>query len=70
LDLAPDGVTRVVWPDAMEMNAPAAIVHWGLLFVTVPNLIVFGLIVVVFAAALGLPFPHQAEQSEEEQAHG
>jgi hypothetical protein len=67
---AQDGVTRVVWPDAMEMNAPAAIVHLGLLFITVPNLIVLGLIVVVFAAALGLPFPHQAEQLEDEQAHG
>jgi hypothetical protein len=54
----------------MEMNAPAAILHLGLLFITVPNLIVFGLIVVVFMAALGLPFPDQAEQSEEEQAHG
>ncbi|HET9848864.1 MAG TPA: hypothetical protein VFR68_09960 [Candidatus Dormibacteraeota bacterium] len=54
----------------MEMNAPAAIVHVGLLFITVPNLIVFGLIVVIFTAALALPFPHQAGSLEEEHRNG
>ena len=54
----------------MEMNAPSAIVHVGLLFITVPNLIVFGLIIALFAAALALPFPHQAKELEEEHPHG
>jgi hypothetical protein len=45
----------------MEMNAPAAIVHLGFLFITVPNLIVFGLLGIVFAAALAVPFPHQVQ---------
>jgi hypothetical protein len=54
----------------MEINATPAIVHLGFLFITVPNLIVFGLIGVVFAAALALPFPHQAQPSEKEHRNG
>lgn len=51
------------------MNAPAAVLHWGLLLITVPNLIVIGAIIVLFAAALVLPFPHQGTPVQEEVSH-
>jgi hypothetical protein len=53
----------------MGMNAPAAVVHWGLLLITVPNLIVIGAIVVLFATALMLPFPHEGTPLREERSH-
>lgn len=50
----------------MGMNAPATIVHWGFLFITVPNLIVIAVLMVVFAAALALPFPHGRDAFKKE----
>jgi hypothetical protein len=37
-------------------------VHLGILLITVPNLVVIGLMVVVFALALVLSLPGQHEQ--------
>jgi hypothetical protein len=50
----------------MGMNAPAAVVHWGLLLITIPNLIVFSAIALLFTAALLLPFPHERTPMHEE----
>ena len=43
------------------MDAPAPYVHWGLILISLPNLILIAAMLVLFAAALVLPFPrHRA----------
>ena len=39
------------------MDAPAHIFHWGFIQLSGPNLIVIGLMIVVFVLALVVPFP-------------
>ena len=39
------------------MNQPAAFVHWSIFDVTVANLVLIAVMVVIFGAALLLPFP-------------
>ena len=39
------------------MNQPATFVHWSIFDVTVANLVLIGVMVVIFGAALLLPFP-------------
>jgi hypothetical protein len=39
------------------MNQPGVYLHWGVIQISVANLIVIGLMLVVFALALFLPFP-------------
>ena len=39
------------------MDAPARILEWGFIQISVPNLIVIGLMVLVFVLALVMPFP-------------
>jgi len=46
------------------MDSPATYFHWGFILISVPNLIVIGGMVVLFAIALVLPFPH-AEEGED-----
>ncbi|MEV0494261.1 hypothetical protein [Streptomyces atratus] len=41
----------------IDLNEPGRYVHWGVIQLSVANLIVIGLMVVVFVAALLLPFP-------------
>ncbi|MEE1769103.1 hypothetical protein PUR34_13325 [Streptomyces sp. JV185] len=41
----------------IDLNATGRYVHWGVIQLSVANLIVIGLMVVVFVAALLLPFP-------------
>jgi hypothetical protein len=40
-----------------HMNHPAYVIHWGVIQITLANLIVILLMLAVFAAALLLPFP-------------
>jgi hypothetical protein len=40
------------------MDTPAAYFHWGFILISVPNLIVIGGMIVLFAIALIAPFPH------------
>ncbi|MFI9366555.1 hypothetical protein ACIG5E_36720 [Kitasatospora sp. NPDC053057] len=40
-----------------DLNGVGRYVHWGVVQLSVPNLIVIGLMIVVFAAAVLLPFP-------------
>ena len=46
------------------MDSPATYFHWGFILISVPNLLVIGGMVVLFAIALVLPFPH-AEEGED-----
>jgi hypothetical protein len=40
------------------MDTPTTYVHWGFILISVPNLLVIGGMVVLFAIALFAPFPH------------
>jgi hypothetical protein len=44
-----------------RMDAPATYFHWGFILISVPNLIVIGGMIVLFAIALIAPFPHAGE---------
>ncbi|MEU6534371.1 hypothetical protein [Streptomyces sp. NPDC047000] len=41
----------------VDLNGPGHYVHWGVIQLSVANLVVIGLMVIVFVAALLLPFP-------------
>jgi len=43
------------------MDTPATYFHWGFILISVPNLIVIGGMVVLFAIARIAPFPHAEE---------
>ncbi len=42
------------------MDQPAGYLHWGFILISYPNLILIGIMIVLFAAALLLPFPGDA----------
>jgi hypothetical protein len=44
------------------MNAPAHYFDWGFIHISYPNLVVIALMIVLFAAALVVPFPHGADR--------
>lgn len=46
------------------MDAPARIFEWGFIQLSVPNLIVIGLMIVVFVLALVVPFPGHGEHED------
>ena len=47
----------------IDLHGPAIYLHWGLLLISLPNLLVIVLMVVVFVLAVLLPFPG-GEKSE------
>ena len=38
------------------MDAPAGYLHWGFILISYPNLIVIGLMILLFAVSLVVPF--------------
>jgi hypothetical protein len=46
------------------MDAPADYLHWGFILISVPNLVVIGGMIVLFAIALVLPFPGEQEGND------
>jgi hypothetical protein len=48
------------------VDQPAGYLHWGFILISWPNLILIGLMVVLFVLALILPFPGHRPRSEEE----
>ncbi len=50
---------------AIDMNSPGNFVHWSIFYVSVANLVLIAVMVVIFGAALLLPFPggHREEPS-------
>jgi hypothetical protein len=44
-------------PAVFDLNQPAHYVHWHFFQMSVPNLIVIGLMIVVFIAVILIPFP-------------
>jgi hypothetical protein len=47
------------------MDQPAGYLHWGFILISYPNLILIGLMIVLFVAALLLPFPGHASGEKE-----
>ena len=41
----------------INLNHPGHYVHWGVIQISVANLVVIGIMVLLFVAALFLPFP-------------
>jgi hypothetical protein len=46
------------------MDSPATYLHWGFILISVPNLLVIGAMIVLFAIALVAPFPHGDESDD------
>jgi hypothetical protein len=46
---------------AAQMDTPASYFTWGFIHISVPNLLVIGGMIVLFAIALFAPFPHAEE---------
>jgi hypothetical protein len=46
------------------MDSPATYLHWGFILISVPSLLVIGLMLVLFAVALVAPFPHGGEDED------
>jgi hypothetical protein len=44
----------------ISLNGPGRYVHWGFIQISVANLVVIALIVVVFVAAVLVPFPRRS----------
>ncbi len=59
---------------AINLNSPGSFVHWSIFNVSVANLVLIAVMVVIFGAALVLPFPkgktYPAEQSAVDPATG
>jgi hypothetical protein len=45
-------------PQAIDLNQPGTFLHWSIFEISVANLVVIAVMVVIFAVALLLPFPH------------
>ncbi|MGE7434297.1 hypothetical protein [Kitasatospora sp. NPDC001175] len=56
--------TTSVLSAPVDLNHPGHYVHWGVVQISVTNLVVICLMVVVFVAALLLPFPHGRRDGE------
>lgn len=44
------------------MDTPAHYFDWGFIHISYPNLLVIGVMIVLFAIALVLPFPHRSDR--------
>src|SRR5690349_24765077 len=53
-------------PLAVDLNAPGSYLNWSIFNVSVANLVLIAVMVVIFGAALLLPFPgrHRTEPAE------
>ena len=45
-------------PAAIDLNQPGTFLHWSIFEISVANLVLIAVMVVIFGAALILPFPH------------
>jgi hypothetical protein len=52
-----DVVGRVLSGPPVNLNHPGHYLHWGVIQISAANLIVIVLMIVIFVAALLLPFP-------------
>jgi hypothetical protein len=47
------------------VDTPATYFHWGFILISIPNLLVIGGMIVLFAIALVVPFPHVKEDDDD-----
>jgi hypothetical protein len=49
--------------EAIDVDSPASYFNWGFISISLPNLVLMGVMLVVFVAAVLLPFPfgHRAD---------
>ncbi len=47
------------------MDAPAPYFHWGFILISLPNLVLIGVMVLLFIVALIAPFPAHGTNEEE-----
>jgi hypothetical protein len=52
-------------PAAIDLNQPGNYLHWNIFTISVANLILIAVMVVIFGAALLLPFPHGRRADED-----
>lgn len=50
----------------VDLSRPGRYVHWGFIQISVANLVLIGLMVVVFVAAILIPFPRPGRRREGE----
>lgn len=48
----------------IDLNRPGRYVHWGFIQISVANLVVIGLMVVVFVGAILIPFRRHGERDQ------
>jgi len=46
------------------MDAPAPYVHWGFILISLPNLVLIGVMLLLFIVALVAPFPSRHKTRE------
>jgi Cytochrome b(N-terminal)/b6/petB len=51
-------------PQAISLNQPSTLLHWSIFEVTVANLVLIAVMVVIFGAALLLPFPGRRRSAD------
>jgi hypothetical protein len=50
-------VHHLLTPMAINLNHPGRYLHWGVIQISVANLVVIVVMIAIFVAALLLPFP-------------
>ncbi len=55
-------MTSIAHEKETYMDAPAQYFDWGFIHISYPNLIVIGVMIVLFAVALVAPFPHGTDK--------
>jgi hypothetical protein len=60
----------VVLGAVFNLNHPAHVVHWHFIKLPLANVIVIGLMLVVFAVAIALPFPGAARRAAARRGEG
>lgn len=53
-----------------DLNHPAHVVHWHFIQLSVSNIVVIGVMLLVFALAIVLPFPGSARRDQARRAAG
>ena len=57
------GATTSVTASPVNLNGTGHYVHWGVIQISVSNLVVIAVMIVLFALALVLPFPGPKDRS-------
>ena len=49
-------------PLALDLNGPGSFWHWNIFYISIANLALIGVTVIIFGAALLIPFPGRRER--------